>query len=99
MKRFVSKPTTDLQPSTSASGSMDASPEAIFDVQELLDRSGVILQREIRNLMNESQRGKLSAPSSRDLVAYIKLLEELKTAEKEKLSSMTDDELLAMSKK
>lgn len=43
--------------------------------------------------MIESSRGKLSAPSARDLVAYLKLLNELKTEQADNLSNMTDDEL------
>lgn len=64
-----------------------------FDVVEQLDKARLILQREIRNLAVTSSRGKLSPTEARDLVAYIKLLSELETAEKEALSSMKDEDL------
>lgn len=83
----------------STTKSEEASSElasADFDVQALLDNAGLILQREIRNLSMESTRGKLSAPSSRDLVAYLRLLNELKAEEQDKLANMTDEQLQAL---
>lgn len=66
-----------------------------FDVTKLLAHGGAILQREIRNLMAESSKGKLGAASARDLVAYIKLLSELEAKQAADLANMTDDELEA----
>lgn len=64
-----------------------------FDVLELLGKSGEILKREITNLMIESSAKKLSAASAKDLVAYVKLLHELKLEQLAKLQAMTDEEL------
>lgn len=64
-----------------------------FDIEELLAKGGEILRREILNLLMESSRGKLSAASSRDLVAYVKLLSELKADALEQLDDLSDDEL------
>lgn len=71
----------------------DAGSELSFDVDALLDKSGQILAREIRNIMIESSRGKLGPASARDLVAYLKLLNELKMEQAASLSKMTDEEL------
>lgn len=73
-------------------------PEAvgIFDVEAELDRCAIVLQREIKNLMSLSSRGKLEPGDARDLVSYIKLLHELKLDDKAKAAAMTDDELLAV---
>lgn len=64
-----------------------------FDVLALLDKSGEILKREITNLMIESATKKLSAASAKDLVAYVKLLHELKLEQLAKLQAMSDEEL------
>lgn len=64
-----------------------------FDIEELLSKGGEILRREILNLLMESSRGKLSAPSSRDLVAYIKLLSELKADALAAFVDMSDEQL------
>lgn len=70
-------------------------PDAMsaFDVEQLLDKGGEILRREIANLLGESSRGKLGAPSARDLVAYIRLLSEIKEKQVADLGSLTDEEL------
>lgn len=69
-----------------------------FDVTELLDKGGEILRREIVNLMVESSGKKLSPTSARDLVAYVRLLSELKNEQEKALSEMTDEELDAIAK-
>jgi hypothetical protein len=71
----------------------DVGSELSFDVDLLLEKSGQILAREIRNIMIESSRGKLNAASSRDLVAYLKLLNELKNEQQDALANMSDEEL------
>lgn len=85
MRRYA-KPTTQLptQPSV---------PEGSFDVVELLEKGGELLRREILNLMSESSRGKLSPNSAKDLVAYIKLLNELKAEQQEELEGLDDEAL------
>ncbi len=69
-----------------------------FDVTELLDKGGEILRREIVNLMVESSGKKLSPTSARDLVAYVRLLSELKNEQIKVLAEMTDEELTSLSK-
>lgn len=64
-----------------------------LDVDALLNKSAQILKREVQNLLYESSRGKLSAASARDLVAYIKMLSELKLATIEELSQLSNEEL------
>lgn len=85
MKRYA-KPTTALPAPA-------AIPDGTFDVVELLGKSSELLRREILNLMAESARGKLSPNSAKDLVAYIKLLNELKQEQEEALAKLDDDEL------
>lgn len=52
------------------------------------------LKTEIDSLRVLSSYGKLSSNSSRDLIEYIKLLNELKKQEDASVSNMTDDELI-----
>lgn len=85
---------TELIPSQ-ASDIKDDVAEPSFDIEALLDKGGDILSREIRNLMVESARGKLSPASARDLVQYVKLLAELKQVQMDAASEMTDEELKA----
>ncbi len=67
-----------------------------FDVEALLNKGAEILRREITNLMRLSAKGKLEGGDARDLVAYIKLLSELKTEQQAALKNMTDEELKAL---
>lgn len=69
----------------------DELPE--FDVDVLLSKAGVILQREIRALMAASARGKLDRADSQDLIAYVKLLADTKTQLEEATKSMSNEEL------
>lgn len=64
------------------------------DVDTLLTKSFLVLQREIQNLVMESSRGKLNAGSSRDLVSYIKLLNDIKLDQEALLDSLTPEQLL-----
>lgn len=76
-----------------------AEPEAPvgdFEVLGLLNQGGEILRREIKNLLMESARGKLSAASARDLTAYIKLLNELKLEQQQALAAMDDEAVEAI---
>lgn len=77
--------------------STDVGPAPTFDVEELLNKGGELLRREIANLLGESSRGKLSAASARDLVAYIRLLSELKEAQAAELADLPDAELRRVS--
>lgn len=70
--------------------------EAAFDVVFELERVQLILQREVKNLLMASASGKLLPAHSRDLVAYVKLLTELKAAQAGELAEKTDEELLKL---
>lgn len=69
-----------------------------FDVDAMLAKGGEILKREIRNLLRESANGKLGAGSARDLVAYLRLLSELKIEEASAAANLTDEELKKLAK-
>lgn len=68
-------------------------------LDELVDKSQEILRREITNLMIESSGRKLSPTSSSSLVAYIKLLGELKKEETETLRNLGDEHLKKLADK
>lgn len=90
MKRYVTKPTTQIsQPTVDITDDIAVS----FDLEDLLDKGGEILRREIANLLMESSRGKLNSASARDLVSYIQLLSKLKSEKQDELENMSDDKL------
>lgn len=64
-----------------------------FDIEKLLAHGGEILRREISNLMRSSSKGKLDAAGARDLVAYIRLLQELKVEVQTELQNTSDEDL------
>ncbi len=68
------------------------------DVELLLAKCTLVLSREIANLLLASASGKLDKGSSGDLVAYLKLLHELKKDQESKLASLTDEELERLGK-
>lgn len=70
-----------------------------FDVDALLAKGGVILQREIANLMRESAKGKLSTASAKDLVSFLDMLHELRDREIKDLSNLTDEQLKELANK
>lgn len=77
-------------------------PETVpgaMDIDALLLRTGLILQREVKNLTIASASGKLLPAHAKDLVAYIKLLSELKAEQENQAAAMTDDELKAAATK
>ena len=67
-----------------------------FSLQSQLEKCAEILRRDLSYLMTEASKGKLSAPSARDLVAYIKLLNDLKDLEKDDLNKLSDEALEAL---
>lgn len=96
--KYVVKPNqTTLVPTTEQAPALGDLPD--FDIEKLLAHSGEILRREIANLLGASSRGKLDGASARDLVAYIRLLQEIKTAKEKELGDLTDDELRALAAK
>lgn len=64
-----------------------------FDVVKLLDHCGEILNREIKNLLSLSSRGKLEKADAGDLVNYVRLLSEIRDRQLKDLASLTDEEL------
>lgn len=88
MKRYIDPSKPPPQP--------EAPPEPLIkdiSVSRLLDDGLLALYREMRNLLLLSYKGKLDAPSARDLRDTIKLLFEIQTKESAVLKSMTDEEL------
>lgn len=69
-----------------------------FTLESLLEKCVEALRRDISYLLAESSKGRLSAPSARDLVSYIKLLTELKDLEHSELSKLTDEQLEKLAK-
>jgi len=96
MKRFPVKQSTHIpSPNDAMDGDLSSSDLPEFDLEKLLSKTGEILRREVANLLGESSKGKLSAPSSNNLVQYIKLLSELKAEKQKELENWTDEELEA----
>ncbi len=90
MRRFATKPNQSSIPLLASEPETELEP---LDVDHLLERGGEILRREIANLMAESSSRKLSPTSARDLVAYVKLLSELRVEQKKELANMSTEEL------
>lgn len=67
-------------------------------IARLLDNGLVCLQREMKNLMMLTARGKLQPPEARDLRDTVKLLFELKDREKDLLGGLTDEQLEELNK-
>lgn len=65
-----------------------------FDVEALMAKCGEVLRREIAVLLRLSSTGaKLEPASARDLVAYTKLLSEIRETQKDEFKNLTDKEL------
>ncbi len=95
MKRIV-KPNTEIP--------QKKEPEESFVVSDvsiarLMDQGLTCLQREMKNLMMLTARGKLEPPEARDLRDTVKLLFELKDREAELLKGLTDEQLTELNKK
>ena len=78
---------------------MDEPDTSDISIERLIDLGLTALDREIRNLTFASSKGKLDAPSARDLRDHLKLLFELKDRENEFLGKLTDEELEAILEK
>lgn len=98
MKRYAKAPNTIIPPDQAASETPYSADLGDFDVQKLLDKGGVALSREIQNILSASAKGKLDAAYSRDLIAYLRLLQELKIEQKKELSDMDDESLAKLTK-
>lgn len=97
MKRYID-PKANKPTQPEAATDEPAQAFSSFDVLSQLDKCYEVLNREIRNLMSESTRGKLSQNSARDLVNYLKLLSELKNEIETDLKDRSNEELEAISK-
>lgn len=95
MKRYIkSPPPAESRGASTGTPPAAAAPETgIFDVEDLLAKTGEILRREVLNLMSKSSGGKLSPTDARDLVNYVRLLAELKAEQDAVLSELSDEEL------
>ncbi len=67
-----------------------------FDVDVLLGKCGIIMQREVRALMAASARGKLDRSDATDLINYIKLLADTKVQLEDAVKNLSDAELKAI---
>ena len=71
------------------------------DLDQMLSKATIALQRDINSIVVEGTKKKLSAASARDLVAYIKLLSDLTKLLKDKgkeLAKASEDELKILAK-
>lgn len=68
----------------------------ILDVDKASTELDLALQRDIKNILIESSKGKLNAGSARDLINYIDLVERLKKLRASTLASMTPEQLKAI---
>lgn len=91
MRRY-SKPTTII------TSTQDLTDEGSFDIAAELEKLEEVLRREVRNLMSESARGKLSEKSARDLGTYLKTLREMKAEQETILKQMPSEELKKLAK-
>lgn len=67
-----------------------------ISIDRLIEMGLTALDREIRNLTMASAKGKLDAPSAKDLRDHIKLLFELQQREADFLKGLTDEQLQAI---
>jgi hypothetical protein len=67
-----------------------------ISIERLIELGLTALDREIRNLTFQSSKGKLDAPSAKDLRDHIKLLFELQQREADFLKGLTDEQLQAI---
>lgn len=65
-----------------------------IDVVDLLDKCGEVLRREVQNLLMMTSTGKkLDSAASKDLVSYVKLLQEMQSEQKDALRELDTEEL------
>lgn len=96
MKRYPNKPNTEIESQEArADTDVNSSP---FDVAKELEHCEEILRREVRNLMSESSRGKLSKDASASLRDYFKLLSEMKDEQQDTLKHKSKEELEKLAK-
>lgn len=75
-------------------GTEIADDDYVFDAEALLSDCGTILKREVRWLKSATAMGrKLDAAESKDLVNYIRLLNEIKLEQAEAITNMSDADL------
>lgn len=71
----------------------DSSSASDISVDRLMDQGLVALQREMKNILVMSARGKLDPATARDLRDHVKLLFELQERQNNALKEMTDEQL------
>lgn len=73
-----------------------AEPSEEFTLDSLLVKATRVLRSDLQAITLEAGKGKLGPASARDLVAYVRLLSELKAGQEEDLSKLTDEQLKAL---
>lgn len=96
MAKYVAKAPPTEYVSSSKPVEQHSELAADFDIDKLLDKGLLILQRDMQNIMAQGVHSKLDGAASRDLVSYIKLLNELKAEKAKDLANMTDEQLAAV---
>jgi len=91
--KFIAKGATPVDLVTPAPETSD------FEIDKLLQHCQTVLIREVKNLMSESSKGKLSASSSRDLVVYLELLQGMQRKMVKSLAELSDEDLAKLLKK
>lgn len=95
MKRIVhpSNPPDSQPKAATAPPVVDPPKVSDIDISSLIDDGLLALYREIKNILMAGVKGKLDAPTARDLRDHLKLLFELKDREKEWLKSLSPEKL------
>jgi len=90
MKR-IAKPNTQIP--LNQMPEVDNTPASDISIDRLIDDGLVALNREIKNLLTLSARGKLEAADARDLRDHLKMLFEMRERENNSLRGLTDEQL------
>jgi len=78
------------------SGQKSQDPAEEFTLESLLVKATKVLRSDLQAITLEATKGKLGPASARDLVAYVRLLSDLKADQEEDLSKLTDEQLKAL---
>lgn len=98
MRRIVTTP--PVPPKDEAQELKPPEPKSSdVDLDELQDKTRLILYREIRWLMASSDKGPLTKDESAALVHYAKLIKDLKRDEGDALKNIPDEDLAKIAKK
>lgn len=97
MKRFTSKPSA-YRETVAQTPVLSSNDLGVFDVDALLDKAVLVLQREIQQLVIRSASGKLEPEHARDLISYVQLLNKLREDMRKSVAQMDDEQLQNLSK-